>query len=107
MRAGTLRHRIIIQSRTETRDDYGGTTPTWAAHQACWASVEPLRGKEKVNAEAIGANMSHKVRTRYVSAVEPEMRILWGTRVLEIIDVANLMEGDKVLEMMCKEWVDS
>ena len=47
MRAGQLRHRISIQTPTETQDDAGAIVTTWTEIVETWAAVEPSSGSER------------------------------------------------------------
>jgi head-tail adaptor len=55
------------------------------------------------SAEALEARLTHEVRIRYIEGVTPKMRIIHGTRALEIVSVANDMEMDEVLVIQAKE----
>jgi len=103
MRAGLLRHRITIEQVTETQSGFGGIVKTWATFAKKWASIMPLRSKEKFEAQQMFAQASHKVRLRYVSGVVPKMRITFGSRTFDIQDVLNLNERDTTLELIVTE----
>ena len=105
MRAGDLRHKIIIQQVTETKDAYGAVAETWTTFVNAWASIEPLRGQEFFAARQVNADVTHRVRTRYRAGVTPKMRIAFGDRVLEIEVVLNLGERNRELELLCSETV--
>lgn len=103
MRAGKLRHRVIIQKATETRDAHGGITRTWADVSTVWASVEPLSGREFLDASQTEADISHRVRIRHYDDLTPSHRIVHGGRHLNIETIMNRDERDIELELMCKE----
>ena len=56
MEAGKLRHRITIKRKLVTRDSFGEETVTLSAGDAVWASVEPMRGQEFIEAQKAGVN---------------------------------------------------
>lgn len=104
MKAGKLRHKVTIQSRTLTADSYGGQTETWATFAAgVWAAVEPLTSSEQWRAQQAQASVSHRVTIRYLAGVEPTMRVLFGTRHLNIGSIRNIEERNKELELLCTE----
>lgn len=105
MQAGKLRHRVTIEQRTQTFDANGSPTDTWTAFATVWASVEPLSGRELLNAEQIQPVVSHRVRLRYLSGVQPEMRVLHDSRALNIESVINKEERNIELELLCSEAV--
>ena len=77
MRAGNLRHRVQIQSVTQTRDAFGGHTNAWATDATVWGSVEPLEGKELTEAQAVNARATVRVRIRAYPGLTPKHRIVF------------------------------
>jgi SPP1 family predicted phage head-tail adaptor len=66
MRAGSLRHRVTIQARTDVPDGHGGTiagVTTICARVA--AFVEPLGGKELERAVQIDPRSSTQITMRF------------------------------------------
>lgn len=105
MRAGELRHRITIQQKTVVRDTYGGETVTWTNTATVWAAVEPLSGREYFSAQQVQAEVNHRIRIRYRAGITTTMRVLWGTRVFDILAIINLQERGREIHLMCKEVV--
>lgn len=104
MRAGTLRHRITIQSATEAKDAAYQTIRTWSA----WLSNEPAEvletdGAETVRRLQVTAGSTHVVRIRYRSGVTTRHRILWGSRVLGIVNARDLDGRRRELWISCLE----
>ena len=106
MRAGKLRHRVVIKEKVVSRDGYGEEDVTWTAVDTVWASIEPLRGREFLESRQEQADVSHRVRMRYQGSIVPTMRVLYGTRVFEVVSVVNPVERDISLELMCREDVN-
>lgn len=76
MRAGRLRHRVVIEQRTEgTADAFGAPALTWTTFATRWADVRPLQGRELFAAQQVQANVSHAVRLRHLAGVLPDMRL--------------------------------
>ena len=108
MRAGALRHRVTLKSKTVSRDTFGEEDITWATVATVWGSVEPLRGREYMEAKQGQADVSHRVVIRYRTGVVPTMRVyLEDGRALEIDGVINRLERDEQLELMCRELVNA
>lgn len=107
MRAGWLRHRVEVLEKVAGRDSFGAEVTAWATVATVWASVEPLRGREYIEAKQGQVEVSHRVVMRHWLDVGPEMRLrLEGGRVLEIESVINPLERNERLELMCREAVD-
>lgn len=104
-RVGAMRNYITIEESTETNTT-GERTLTWAEYKSCWASVMPLNGTEKFNLQQTMAEVTHRIRTRYLAGVTPKMRITWDSRTFNITSVINLDEGNHWLEILAVEQVD-
>lgn len=90
MRAGKLRHRITIQRKSLTTDDYGGPVESWADVAAnIPASIEPLSGRELVNAQAVNAEITTKITMRYLAGVTTADRITFEGKNYNLQSVAD------------------
>jgi len=56
-----------------------------------------------LQADQMQAETTIRVRIRYNSSVEPEDRIWFGTRILEIVSIINFDERNRHMELLCKE----
>ena len=89
MIAGPLRHKVEVQAPTETLDDHGGVTITWAKLADRRASIEPLTERELSYAAQQQSRATVRIRMRYVSGITSKHRILFGTTVYNIDGVTN------------------
>ena len=103
MRAGTLRHKVIIQVGTEAQDGFGGVTLTWATFATVWAAIEPISGKEFFDSQQVNAEVTTRIRIRYLASVTPKMRVLHGARIYRIESTVDLNERTRELHLMCVE----
>ena len=103
MRAGWLKHRITIQSQTETRSASGQVNIDWADYLSAWASIEPLRGREYLEGRQAEASVDHRIRMRYRGGITPDMQVVYGSRTFQIVSVINVIEGSRELNLMCRE----
>lgn len=106
LNAGRLRHRVIIQTPTESVDVLGGISKSWATHATVWAEVQPLSGRELLEAAKTTSRVSHRVTIRELSTVTPKMRISYDSRYLYIESVRRVNnELGEVMELDCTEAV--
>ena len=98
MRAGWLRHRLVIQSKSYTPNAYGEPVETWTTTATVWGSVEPLRGTEYLTGRTIAEVVTTKIRIRYRSGIAPEMRVTY-----DIESVVEVKTQKRELELMCSE----
>ena len=103
MKAGRLRHKVLIESETITQDAYGAPTRTWATFATVWASVMPLSGREYFEAGKTMSDVSTRIQIRYGTGITPQMRVKFGTRIYSIVSVINMDERNKEIELFCKE----
>jgi SPP1 family predicted phage head-tail adaptor len=109
LRAGTMRHRITFQNRVETQDaNTGALTETWTDAFTCWASIDPLNGRELIAAAAVQSGVTHSITVRYrdalaVPAVTASMRILYGSRIFNIKASMNESESRHTITLQAEE----
>jgi SPP1 family predicted phage head-tail adaptor len=107
MKAGKNRKRIEIQAIGTTRGAAGEVVDTWTTETGgtLWASIEPMSGRELFTAQQINAEITHKIRLRYYAGLTPAKRILFGTRVFNILYVMNIEERNVEHLVYAKELV--
>lgn len=105
MQAGRLRHRVALQSVALTADAVGGQTETPATVATVWAAVEAVGGTEYQAQDGVHGALTHRVRIRYRTGITRTMRVLWGTRVLEIESVEDPDDRQRELHLLCREVV--
>lgn len=103
MEAGRLRHRIRIEEKVESRDTYGGERETWITKATVWGEVAPLVGREYLEARQMTAEMTTRIRIRYLEGVKPQMRAVFGSETFDIQAVQNVEERDREMVLMCRE----
>lgn len=103
MRAGRIRHRVELKSSTAEKDGYGEETLTWSKYATIWADIQPFRASEIYNAQQVQAEITHKVTIRYNSSVDEKHRVVFGSRILEIVSLINAGERGIYQELLCKE----
>ena len=113
MRAGLLRERVRIEEKPQFTDqnEFGEEIRDWTEVATVWAGVEPLRGREFVEAQQEQNQLDVRIRMRYQRGltIKPdEMRAVWvdeneTTHIYDILYVKNINARDKELHLMCKE----
>jgi SPP1 family predicted phage head-tail adaptor len=108
IRAGRLRHRVTIERTVETVNAVGGVTRSWTAIARRYAGIEPVSGREFVNADQTNSTVTHRIMLRADGqlTLTPKDRIVFGTRVFGIESVMDRDERGKVLEVMASEDTD-
>ena len=113
LQAGKLRQRISIFDIPQGQPDTAGelADPLDAADLSkliplgtFWASIEPLGGRELLQAAETLGESTHRVIMRWPGfEVTSEMWIQFGTRMFDITNTSDIEERNRVVVIMCKE----
>lgn len=103
MKIGDMRQRITFQRGVKKPDGHKGHTVVWQDMITCWASVEPLSGREYFYSHQIKAEITHRVKIRYRGDITTKMRIKHRDRILAIESILDKKERREELEIFCKE----
>lgn len=111
MQAGRLRQRVTIQDKVVLRDSFGEEIITWTDVATVWAGVEPLRGREFLEAQVQGADVTTRVIIRHRAGIRPEMRVIWtdddGTaHIYDVQAVISVQERRREVQLMCRELLE-
>lgn len=103
MRAGDLRQRVTINSKTATQDSLGAEVITWVEFATVWAAVEPVTGREFMDGRQITAEVTTLIRIRKMDGISPEMQVVFGSKVYDILSVIHVEERNREIQMVCQE----
>ena len=103
MNAGKLRHKITIESKTNSQDAYGAMVETWSAAVTAWASIEQVSGQEYFEQGKVMGEVTTKITLRYQSGITTLMRVVWGSKIYGIVSIGNTEERNKEIMLLCKE----
>lgn len=107
MRIGKLRHFVQVQRPIKTQTSTGAETVQWALVTSIWADVIPAttRQRERLAGNQILADMDTLIRMRVCPAIEginATWRVVYKTKIYNLLGVANVDERDKEFELQCK-----
>lgn len=101
--ASELRHRVAFQQTKQTADGAGGFTEAWVTIATVWAKIEPVKSYEKFVAMQTETHVSHNITVRYNSDITTAKRIMYGTRIFDIVGVINVNEENVALKISAME----
>ena len=84
-RAGELCHRVTIQHKTTTYDEYNYETEAWAEFKKLWSKLEFLSVKDSINAKAAGSETTARLKLRKRDGIDSSMRILFDGQTFQIV----------------------
>ena len=112
MRAGKLRHRLVIESKaagSPQRSATGASALAWSTLLTVWGSLEPLSGNRLESAQATWPQATVEARIRYRSEVldadtaGTPLRISFGGRYYPVGKVLNIEERNIELRLLCTQ----
>lgn len=103
---GKFLHKVTAQDFSTVSDGAGGLTQTYSDTHTFFAEIEPLEGREAIEAEQLIGKQGYKFTTRYsseVANIDNESRLKFGTRFFNIHSVVNLDEQNEFLQIVAWE----
>lgn len=99
MKAGALRHRIDLQTRSDSVDEIGQPSTTWTSTAFLWGDVRYLTGLGALKAGADVSVSKCTIRLRH-RAINAGQRIVYGNEVFDI--QAVLPDGKReYIDLVC------
>ena len=102
MDIGKLRHRLILQSPTQTQGATGEITITYSTSETVWGSLRPLTGKESEAAGQVSEELNYRAVIRYNGNIATEWRISHDSKTYEIVSILNIDEIDRTMMLDLK-----
>jgi len=103
-RVGQRRTLISIQQeKTATSDGMGGKTVVWSEFAKVYARQIIRRADANTIADQIESVQYSRWDIRYLAGVTPKMRLVVGSRVMEINAVYDPSQKRERLEIVCTE----
>ena len=84
-RAGELYHRVTIQHKTTTYDEYNYETEAWTEFKKLWGKIDFLSVKDSINAKAAGSETTARLKLRKRDDIDTGMRVLFDGQTFQIV----------------------
>ncbi len=97
---GKKRYLLSIEQKTDKRGSFGETADDWREFGQVYGGIEPLSGRELLNADQVQADVTHRIVARFVTGVTPETRVRFHGRVFNILSATNIEERNRELEIL-------
>lgn len=106
--AGKYRHSITIRNAPadSTRDTYGRRKGSGTVLATVWAEKTDWTGDETTENRFETASVITKFRIRYRTDVLPEMQVVHGSDVYNILSVLDFDGRKRELTLNCRKVVD-
>lgn len=110
MQAGRLRHQVDLQRAAVTLNNHGDQVREWETLATVRASIEPLSGREFLQASQVMSDVTVriKVRGRPDIHLTPKDRVRWedpirGERLYDIRHIVDWSSKGAEWHLMCTE----
>ena len=106
LRGGDLNKRVRIERPTPDEAADGAGSGSWELVTEVWAQVQdmlPSRG-ERIAEGVTVSNRPARVRIRYRTGITPEMRIVHGGRIMQIVAGPAELGRRVALEMVVENY---
>jgi SPP1 family predicted phage head-tail adaptor len=102
MRAGTLRHKILIEQASETRDSFGGVVVTWGTFATMRVRQAIQGGKEFTTAQQRFSEISALFVGRFAAGVTAKMRVNHGGVYYDILAAYDPTGLRRETQIVCR-----
>lgn len=104
---GEFKHRVVIETPTETRSAGGSQEFSWSTFASRWGRVVPKGAREYLNAQAANAEMDWLWEIKGRAAITTKMRLVFDSRYFSILGVQS-PDGKSpanadILHLICRE----
>lgn len=103
VKAGDLRHRIVIERAERTSDGAGGSTMEWEQFAQVWAAIWSRKADEEFRLDRIAGTATHDIWIRFRPDVRPDMRMRLGVRIFDIRGVIDVEDRGAWLKCPVEE----
>lgn len=107
LEARRLKHSVILQRPTVTRDSVGGLSTSWESVAEVRAEVLPISTRERLLAAQAKSEITHRITVRYdsrLAGMDGSWRVKFGTRIFSIDGTPrNIEEANQYFEIVAIE----
>lgn len=86
---GLLRHRLALEAPVEIADGAGGVARSYSAVATLWAEVTPVSAALALEAERLGARITHRIGVRFSDDITTKHRFRDGDRIFRIVSLRD------------------
>lgn len=101
---------IVIQRFTHALNVDGYDNTSVATFATLYAKIEPLRSREKFEAQQLSVKTTHKITIRYSAlniGITTKDRVKLGSRFFNIQGIININEDNKFIQLNVQESLEA
>jgi head-tail adaptor len=100
---GTLRERVVLETRLAARDVRGGATRSYSYDGVAWASLMPLVPGDLTRADALSAMPRWQVTMRKREGLGLRTRLTWRGKYLSVRGLVSDPREPAQMVLTCEE----
>jgi head-tail adaptor len=101
--AGSLRERVVLETRLESRDGRGGANGRFSYDGEAWAALMPLMPADLSRADALSALPRWQVTMRKREGVGMRTRLIWRGKYLAVRGLVSDPRQPAQMVLTCEE----
>lgn len=101
--AGSLRERVLIETRLDNRDTLGGANGKYAYSGEAWAALMPMVPANLSQADSLRAMPGWQVIMRKREGIDPRVRLTWRGKYLAVRQVVSDPREPSHMVLTCEE----
>ena len=99
-----MAERVTLQRPVDVQDpSTGEVSIEWETVTTLRAKVDGIKANERYTMQEVTSNRGYTVWIRWRSDVAQKWRFVWGSKVLDIIDVPDQQKRGRLLSVFCTE----
>lgn len=109
MRAGVLRHRILVEQPIRSQNATGEEEILWSVVGKVWGAVEPMSGREQLAANQIEATANTRIIMRWsdvMNGMDATWRLSHQGTVYNIFSITQVNMRRQEIEIMATSGVN-
>lgn len=97
MKAGTLRHRVMIQSPTRTVNSVGEAVITWTDTYPMWCNIRPVTARETMRSNQPLVDCDVIIECRYNRWLQTDYRLKWerAGQTTQYFNITGIVDRDE------------
>lgn len=102
MLLGKLDRKVTIQSKTESRDEYGQEVASYSTFGSVWANRRSRPADEFFEAGRVVSEQLYYYTIRYIDGIGFTMRLVDGSEVFDIVEIRIGDKRKQYLQLTCR-----
>jgi SPP1 family predicted phage head-tail adaptor len=102
---GLLRHRLVLEAPVESADGAGGVVRSYSTAATLWAEVTQVSAARALEAERLGARITHRIVIRFSDDITTRHRFRDGARIFRIVSLRDRDGRKRFLTIEAEEIV--